>query len=461
MESKYILLIVTILLLTVLTACRIGNADGDQVSSGKTFSEVSSGADASEIEAEIISDSDSLEAADLYLPPVSFQDEKKFMLQGIAADYIEDYDLFYDKYKRDDLFSHGIIDAASYLIGESRFENLAGDSVLFFTQAQDIVADELGIGSSLASVIDVLGEPCARYEEYNLVMYKTSKFYIAFAGDTVNTIYLSRQAQNPLTQNLLPEFLSSEKKSNFSFADYGMYGAQIWRGTVSYYSPDGICIHEGFDDNFDLFYPMTIYRDYQGLVPEGLSESDGVFFRDIDYPEHKILQAITENDIIESLIVSKAEHESGNEFFSSVFFSPDKKIAMLEFSNCTYERSGFLLRYLDGSLADRFIQVGHFPTYHGMIDSRYLLINSMFGFGVYDVETPYHALFYLRDDTYVGPYIVKEDDKSAVIMGESFTIIQPDKEDVAVSLEDNQELLLSFEHKNDSLTVSYEVRNKD
>ena len=88
-----------------------------------------------------------------HLQAVPFLEEDRFALRGVAADYVLDYNSFYDKYECDDLFGDGIADAASFVIGESRAENLVGDSVLIFAgDHATAVAGDIGIGTSTLTI---------------------------------------------------------------------------------------------------------------------------------------------------------------------------------------------------------------------------------------------------------------------------------------------------------------------
>lgn len=454
-------LIFLLLLVAILTACAPSapHADSEAANSGiSEMGEPTPESAASETFSEPQTPPEELFFT--HLPPVPFMEESVFDLQGIAADYVRDYDTFYDRYQRDELFAQGVIDAASYVVGETRAENLVGDSVLIFTEKYTLpVAGSIGIGDNLEAVVKAFGEPAAFDEAYRLTLYKTATFYLAFAGDPIETIYVSRRIPTPETETLLQEFFSSEPLG-FPYQSWGMYGTQLWRGSMVYYSPGGLCIWDAYDDDFNPYYPITIYSDYEGLVPENLGEEEGVFFREVDYPEHKIMRAIAENEVIDHIIASASE-PAWDDLFSARFFSPDRSIAVLEYSLCTYERSGYLLRYLDGSLADRFLQFGHFPSEQGWIGNRYLLVNSMFGFGIYDVRAAdgqSSCPFYVRSESYSEPWIRESSEDEIVILGENFTIIQPGQDDVEIFLESNQALHVYPTWSGNQINVRYEVK---
>ena len=383
------------------------------------------------------------------LPGISFKDEAGFALKGIAADYARmDYALFQKMHDEYMLYREGIIDAASYIVGNTRFENRVGGSTLVFdSRHRSPIAGEIGIGTPISEVLGQFGEPDFTRRQDELIGYKTRTFYIAFTGkETVEKIYLSRRYSSEKQDNILPEFLASDNPGEFPFNKWNMSATHLWRSSMTYYSPGGLSIWDNYEDS----YPVIIYSDYTGLIPEEENARAEIFMRDTDYPEHKIYAAIDEENAIQSKLADGLEPE---------YYSPDRSIAILPFTDGTYERSGFLIRYLDGSSPSKFWTFGHYPSKPIWLNERYFCVSAMPGFGIYDLLDSGDAMFYIEDDSYGELSVVNpvQQGKTLTIRGESITIHADDKQ-TPMLLKEKEQLLLQFQFSDDGkLIVKYSV----
>jgi hypothetical protein len=399
------------------------------------------------------------------LPGIRFRDEASFDLRDAAADYARlDYEAFLDAYATDALFRAGIIDAASYIIGETLTENLVGGSTLVFgPRYQTPVASEIGIGAPVSAILDLWGEPDFARQNYELIGYKTATFYIAFTGaERVQRIYLSRRYPQGELDDVFPDFLASDNPGNYPFDKHNMAATQLWRASYTYYSPSGLCVWNAprsTDESFDYYYPAYIYKDYTGQVPEGAGEDTDFFFLDADYPEYKIFMAIAEEKAIQQRLDAGLEPE---------YYSPDKSVAVLPFDDCAYERSGFLFRRLDGGLPDRFIRFGHFPDKPLWLNSRYVCVNTMLGFGIYDLGSPYPGedaafyideVFYIQDDSYAGLTVVEPSGQgeALALRGDKITVCV-DATQTPLELKDDEQLMLRYQFSADgALLAEYSI----
>ena len=118
---------------------------------------------------------------------------------------------------------------------------------------------------------------------------------------------------------------------------------------------------------------------------------------DEDYPEYKIYLAIHEEGLLPQILEKEGS------------YSPDKRIAAIPFSCGTYERSGYLFRWLDGGGPDDFVTFGHYPDKPLWLNNRYVAVETMMGFGIYDLaaypSTEKDAVFYVEYNDPAGPYI--------------------------------------------------------
>ena len=357
-----------------------------------------------------------------HLPTPAFQDASRFVLHGVAADYVsKDYPAFREAADIKALYRDGIIDAASYIVRENRFENIVGGSVLVFDQrhTQPVVGD-IAVGTPMASVLQQFGDPDFDWKAHNLIGYKTEQFYIGFTGqDKVDHIYLSKRYPQGSSDDVLPALLTSESPNDFPFAAWNLEGRQLWRGSMTYNSRGGLEIQR--------YESQTVYihKDYRGQVPKSMPKKGPVFFTDVDYPEYKIYAAVYEETYVQKTLAAEGHT------------SPDKRMEAIEFGLCTYERAGLLFRRLDGGGPDTFITPGHFPSPPFWLSSRYVGIETMDGFGVYDLEAypdNYEAsefsgagkgvVFYVKYHDAGGPFIQPADGEvsSLVIPSEGFTI---------------------------------------
>ena len=383
------------------------------------------------------------------LPVIQFRDEVSFELKNAAADYARmDYATFLKTHDRFSLYKEGVIDAASYIIGDTKFENVAGGSTLVFSSRYSHpITGDIGIGSPISAIRDQFGEPDFTRRQDELFGYKTKTFYIAFTGkETVERIYLSRRYPQEEQGALLPEFYASGNPESFPFDKWNMASTQLWRSSMSYYSPGGLCIH----DNYEDVYPITIYKDYSGQIPEGVNKSMELEFKDTDYPEYKIYAAIDEEKAIQKKLADGLEPG---------YYSPDKRIAILPFTDSTYERSGFLFRYLDYASPDQFLTFGHYPSLPLWINERYICVSSMYGFGIYDLFVEARDVFYIEDNSFGELEIVDpaQQSKTLNIRCEEITIHVGDME-TSAKLDENEQLLLQFKFSADgALSVEHSI----
>ena len=392
------------------------------------------------------------------LPAVEFADASRFVLHGVAAEYVrQDYGTFRDATDVRELYRDGVIDAASFIIREARFGNIVGGSVLIFDSRHTAaVVGNIAPGAPMADVVRQFGPPGFSWEERGLVGYKTEHFYIAFTGSgKVERIYLSRRQPQRERIDILPALLEKDRamRSAFSFEDWGMRSTQLWRGTLTWYRPDGLCIWSGEED-----YPVYVHTDYEGRIPEA-AEGGGVriLLSDSDYPEFKIYLALVEEEEIRKILTEEG------------VYSPGKRTAAVPYGNCTYERSGWLFRRLDGSEPDNFVTFGHFPAPPLWLNERYVGVETMHGFGVYDLSarpaTNEDAVFYIEYHDAAGPFVWDFDAEQGTLLipTEGFTISEKRGEKpVELELGEDEQLLLRFRYDHDgNLAVSYSAVKRD
>lgn len=404
------------------------------------------------------------------LPAPVFADASRFALRGAAAEYARtDYAAFRKNTTVRDLYRDGVIDAASFIIGEHRFENIVGGSVLIFdSRHKEPVAGNIAVGAPVADVVKAFGPPGFAWETRPLIGYKTENFYIAFLGaETVERIYLARRRAQPEHGDVLPALLEgADTYDYFPFAAWNMRSTQLWRGSQTHYRADGLCVWSGEDD-----YPVFVYKDYAGLIPE--TDADGwtplmdpdarkpgqtggrlrVFLSDEDYPEYKIDLAIDEEEAIQKTLKTEGSR------------SPGGLTAAVPFGDCTYERAGYLFRRLDGSEPDNFVTFGHYPAPPIWLNERYAAVETMHGFGIYDLparpSTEEDAVFYLEYHDAAGPFARDFDEKKGTlaIRTEGFTLRGKNgHKPTELELREDQQLLLRFSYDREgALRVSHSV----
>lgn len=372
----------------------------------------------------------------VHLKTIPFQDASVFILHGVAADYIQqEYETFRSGVDSKTLYADGVIDAASFIIGEERFENIFGGSLLIFDKRhQQTVVGDIRVGDALTRIRDAYGRPDFELKGSNLIGYKTEHCYVAFRGATnVERIYVARRNAQNNKEGILPAYLSSgDDKWNFPFEAWGLRGKHLWRGSMTYYHADGLRIWVDPDPECA---PVYVFNDYAGLVPKQLTDKDTIFFVAYDYPEHKIYLAVYKEEALQK------------QFETEGYYSPDRRIAAVTFGNCTYERAGVLFRFLDGSGPDLFIAPGHFPDKPVWLNRRYVGIETMHGFGIYDLQahpaTGESAVFYIEYHDAAGPFIKYFDQESGtlVIDTDGFTIRKKDGDEEIIVHEDAYLLL--------------------
>ena len=403
------------------------------------------------------------------LPAPAFAEASRFTLRGAAAEYARvDYATFRKNTSVRELYRDGVIDAATFIIGEHRFENIVGGSVLIFdSRHKEPVVGDIAVGAPVADVVKAFGPPGFAWQERPLIGYKTENFYIAFLGaKTVERIYLSRRRAQPEHGDVLPALLEGADAYDFPFAAWNMRSTQLWRGSLTHYRADGLCVWSGEDD-----HPVFVYKDYEGLVPE--TDADGwtpvmdpdarqpgqtggrlrVFLSDEDYPEYKIDLAIAEEEAIQKTLETEGRH------------SPGGRTAAIPFADCTYERSGHLFRRLDGSEPDNFVTFGHYPAPPIWLNERYAAVETMLGFGIYDLparpSSEEDAVFYLEYHDAAGPFARDFDEKKGTlaIPTEGFTIRGKNgHKSEELELREDQQLLLHFSYDREgNLRVSHSV----
>ena len=343
-----------------------------------------------------------------YLKIIPFKDVSLFVLHGVAADYIrQGYETFRLSTDSKKLYADGVIDAASFIIGEERFENIVGGSLLIFDKRhQQTIVGDIHVGEALVKVRDTYGNPDFEWKAYSLIGYKTEHYYIAFRGaKNVERIYIAGRNAQKSMEGIIPTYASSSdnKWNNFPFAVWGLRPIQLWRGSMAYYHPDGLRIWTDPEDTH-----VWVFNDYTGLVPRHLTDKDTISFVEYDYTEHKIFLAIF------------AEEALQKQFEAEGQYSPDGHIAAVAFGNCTYERAGLLFRFLDGSGPDVFITPGHFPDKPIWLNGRYVGMETMHGFGIYDLHanpsTEGDAVFSLEYHDTAGPFIRHFDRASGTLV---------------------------------------------
>ncbi len=403
------------------------------------------------------------------LPAVALVDASRFVLHGAAAEYARvDYATFRKNTGVRELYRDGIIDAASFIIGEHRFENVVGGSVLIFdSRHKEPVVGNIAVGAPMAEVIKQFGPPGFAWKERGLIGYATENFSIAFAGaETIERIYLARRRAQPEHGGVLPALLESADTDAFPLAAWNMRATQLWRGSLTHYRADGLCVWTGMDECV-----VFIYKDYEGLVPETDSEgrvaaTDGgtwepgfagggprVVFADEAYPEYKIRLAVTEEEAIQEALKTEGFH------------SPGQRTAAVPYGDCTYERSGYLFRRLDGSEPDNFVTFGHYPAPPVWLNDRYIAVETMHGFGIYDLparpSSENDAVFYLEYHDPAGPFARDFDEEKGTlaIPTEGFTVYGKNgKKPEELELREDEQLQLRFQYDGDgNLSVSHSV----
>ena len=399
------------------------------------------------------------------LTPVVYQDASLFVLHGVAAEYVEQsYATFRSRTDFDELYADGIVDAVSFIIGDERFENIVGGSVLVVGKPYPkAVVGTIGLGAPLKSVHDAYGPPGFENKDFLLSGYKTEWFYIAFQGaETVERIYIAKRNAYSDKEGLLPEFFRTAGKTSFAYAAWGMKGTQLGRGSQTYYHPGGLCLWDG--PNADYF--VRVFTDFTGLVPRWTVDAETFAFSEFDYPEYKIfLAASKETELREQF-----------EKFASV--SPDGAIAAIEFGTCTYERSGWLFRFRDGRGPDVFIRAGHYPAEPVWLEHGHVGIDTMHGFGVYDLaaypaspngfsmagllaypEPETSAVFYAKYEDVGGPYNNAFDrERQTLRIPENGFTLYWQGEEMETAQSEAAPLLLHFHYDSDG-KLGVEVQN--
>ena len=399
------------------------------------------------------------------LPLVSYKDASLFVLHGAAADYVEQsYAAFRSRADFEDLYAEGTVDAVSFIIGDERFENIVGGSVLIIGAPHTkAVVGNIGVGAPLKSVLEIWGPPDFVNKDLRLAGYKTERFYIAFRGtETVERIYIAKRNAYAGKSGLIPEFFRTANKNDFAYAARGKQCVQIGRGSMTCHHPGGLYLWYGAGDEFHV----RVFRDFTGLVPQGPVSAETYEPSDFDYPEYKIYLAADEEAALAKQFETKAS------------VSPDGNIAAVTYGECTYERSGLLFRFRDGKRPDVFIRAGHYPAAPVWLEHGHVGIDTMHGFGVYDLAAygasangfgmegllaypapEKSAVFYAEYEDAGGPYTMAFDrERQTLRIPENRFTLYRHGEAAEAAQSGDAPLLLHF-HYDSAGKLGVEVRN--
>ncbi|MCL2789009.1 MAG: hypothetical protein FWD79_00025 [Desulfobulbus sp.] len=363
----------------------------------------------------------------------------------MAADYIrQDYETFRKSANGKKLYADGVIDAANFIIGEERFANRVGGSLLIFdSRHRQPVVGDISVGNPLEKVFAAYGRPDFALQDRNLIGYKTARYYLAFRGTkSVERIYVAKRNVQKRRDGILPAYLDDGgdkwnfPREVFPFAAWGLRHTQLWRGSMTYCHPDGLYIWIDADPKENQVY---IFNDYTGLAPKQPAAKDNIHFVGYDYPENKMYLAVHEEEALQKQFADEGSH------------SPDKRMAAVVFGNCTYERAGLLFRYLDGNGPDTFITPGHFPDKPIWLSGRYVGIETMLGFGIYDLQanpaTEADAVFYMQYLDPAGPFIKYFDQENeTLVFGTNGVTIRKKSGDETIEIPEDEHLLLHLRY---------------